>query len=263
MNLPSRFNRRPVQLDPEPIVDQPRRPADPATDVIGQPGTSRSTDPLTSRARPAHPVIASNTAQWRSSETLAEGEVNPDDVSWSGAPIEPAEEDLDLLAESNRRPGKLTVVLLAGILAAVAFGGGALVQKHYGTSSSSASASGFPGRSLGGQGSGGFPGGQGGFPGAEGGLGTGSASGGSAGGGGTAAAATPAVVGTVVKVSGTTVTVKNFGGKLIKVKVPAGTAISLSSTLKVTGLKKGTTITVVGTSATDGSVTASAVTARK
>ena len=209
-----------------------------------------------------------------------------DEASWAGAPIEPADEDLDLLAESNRRPGRLTITLLAGILAALAFAGGVVVQKHYGDSGTAAAAgpggaAGFT-RGAGGFGGagGGFGGGAGGFGGGAGGgtgtgvgggagTGTGAAGGDAAGGaaaggaGGTAAAATPAVVGTVVKVSGTTVTVKNFGGKTIKVTVPADTAITLSTALKLTGLKAGTSISIVGTTAADGSVTASSVTARK
>jgi hypothetical protein len=186
------------------------------------------------------------------------------EAGWAGTPMAPAEDDLDLLAESNRRPGKLTTLLIAGILAVLAFGGGVVVQKHYGSSSSgSAAAGGFGQRAGGAGGTGGFPGGAGGGTGAAGGTGTGT---GTAGGTGTAAgadASTPAVVGTVVKVSGTTVTVKNFAGKTVKVTVPASTAISLSSALKLTGLKAGTSISIVGTTAADGSVTASAVTATK
>jgi hypothetical protein len=145
----------------------------------------------------------------------------------------------------------MTILLIAGILAVVAFGGGVLAQKHYGGTTSASGPVGL------GQN---FPGGP---PGAGGaGFGeTGQAGGGRA--SGAAAADTPSVVGTVVKVSGTTVTVKNLGGKTVTVKVPAATAISLSSTLSLTGLKAGTTISVVGTTAADGSVTASAVTARK
>jgi hypothetical protein len=181
------------------------------------------------------------------------------EAGWTGAPMAPAEDDLDLLAESNRRPGKMTTLLIAGILAVVAFGGGVVVQKHYGSSSSGTAAGGFSQRAGAAGGAGGFPGGTGGTGGVT--LGGGSTAGGGT--GDTSASTTPAVVGTVVKVSGTTVTVKNFAGKTVKVTVPASTAISLSSALKLTGLKAGTSISIVGTTAADGSVTASAVTATK
>jgi hypothetical protein len=172
------------------------------------------------------------------------------EVSRAG-PIEPADDDLDLLAHSNRRPGKLMITLIVGIVAAVAFGGGVLVQKHYGTATTTAAAGA-------GGGAGGFRGFPGGAPPGAGGT----ATGGSATSGGTTAAG-PSVVGTVTKVSGTTITVKNFAGKTYTVKVPAGSTISLSSSLELTGLKAGTTVSVVGTTAADGSVTASAVTAQK
>jgi hypothetical protein len=191
-------------------------------------------------------------------DPVATGQYDADEVGWVGAAIGPADEDLDLLAESNRRPGKLTITLAAGILVAAAFVGGVLVQKHYGTAATPAASSRFN-RQLAGFGGGAGGGGGGGGFGGYGNLGAGGATGGGA----AAAADTPAVVGQVVKVSGTTVTVKNFAGKTFTVKVPAGTTISLSSSLSLTGLKAGTSVSVVGKTAADGSITASAVTARK
>jgi hypothetical protein len=241
VNDHSRHTR--AQPDPEHTVEQPGPPAEPPTALFPQFG-----------GEPVAPV----------DHVAAKDRVDPNQASWSGAPIEPAEEDLDLLADSNRRPGKLTVTLMAGILAAAAFGGGVLVQKHYGGTATQAGGRGTAGAAAG------FPrnfgGGAGGYGNFGGGGGTGGAgqTGGAGGGAAAGAAAdTPSVVGTVVKVSGTTVTVKNFAGKIITVKVPDGTTISLSSTLSLTGLKAGTTVSVVGATAADGSVTASAVTARK
>ena len=81
-------------------------------------------------------------------------------------------------------------------------------------------------------------------------------------GSGTAAAAGPVVVGQVVSVSGTTVTVRNFGGKLVTVTVPEGTTVTSATTVPLSALKPGSTISVVGTTSADGKVTASALTTR-
>ena len=190
------------------------------------------------------------------------------DPSWAGAPVEAVDDDLDLLAEVNHRPSRTTVLLVAGILAAVAFVGGAIVQKHYGGTSSSgqAVAGGFAGRGGGAGAYGGF----GGFPGggqaggaATGGgaaAGGGTAAGGSAAGG--AAAATPVVVGTVTKLSGTSLTVKNLGGKSVNVKVPEGATITLVAGKSLTTLKTGATVSVSGTTAANGTVTATSITVR-
>jgi hypothetical protein len=248
----SRRYRRPAQPDPEHTVEYPRRAGDPSSEPQswseGWQQESQEGGPL-----PA-PLFASG-----QDETVADGSPVDPDAPWTGTPMEPADDDLDLLAVSNRRPSRLTITLIAGILAAVAFVGGVQAQKQWG-GSSAAAATGAPGGAAGFQrgGGGGYGGGAAGF----GGAGAG-ATGGAAAGGGAAAADTPAIVGTVVKVSGTTVTVKNFAGKTVTVKVPAGTTVSLSSTLSLTGLKAGTSVSVVGTTGSDGSITASAVTARK
>jgi hypothetical protein len=225
------------------VEQPPRRPGDPAS------AGDSATD--------LFPHFGDRTAEYAPADHVApKDQVDPNEASWAGAPIGDADEDMDLLAAVNHKPSRLTVILLAAILAAAAFGGGVLVQKHYGASSTAATGTGLPS---------GFPSfaGGGGFPGGAGGPSVTGTGGGGGGAGGGAATNTPSVVGTVVKVSGTTVTVKNFAGKTVTVKVPAGTTISLSSTLSLTGLKSGTTVSVVGTTAADGSVTASAVTARK
>lgn len=55
-----------------------------------------------------------------------------------GGYIPPADDDLDLLAESNRRMGKVTIALMAAVLAGLAFIGGVVVQKQFGNSSAGA-----------------------------------------------------------------------------------------------------------------------------
>lgn len=168
-------------------------------------------------------------------------------------------QDDDLLAEdARRRPGKLTLALAGAIVLVGVFGAGVLTQKHFGgTTVVAGAAGGARARAAGGfSGEGVFPGGQGGFGGQ--GLNAAGASGSSSGG---PAAAAPVVVGTVVKVSGNTVTVKNFAGKLVTVTVPSGTSVTRAGS--VSDLSKGTTVSVAGSKASDGSVTASSVTARK
>jgi hypothetical protein len=207
-----------------------------------------------------------------STPEVRRGEAGGSEPTWAPAPVAD-DDDLDLLAEVNHRPSRTTVLLVAGILAAVAFVGGAVVQKHYGTTSNGgqagAAAGGFAARTrtgTGGYGSfSGFPGGAAGAPGgaaaAPGGAGTG-AGGTAAGGTSGAATAVPVVVGTVTKLSGSSLTVKNLGGKSVKVTVPSGATITLVAGKSLTMLKTGATVSVAGTTAADGTVTATSITIR-
>jgi hypothetical protein len=252
------------QPDPEHIVDHPRRAADP-TGPIRPDETAWATAPMSPPD---------------SFGTTRNGELVPlEDTPWSATPIEPADDDLDLLAEVNRKPSRATVLLIAGILATLAFVGGVVVQKHYGGTTTAAGpggAGGFAGRQGGTAGGAGGYGGFGGGGASGGGLGGGQAGGqagtgqagaaaGGAGAGGTgtgSAAATPVVVGTVAKMSGSSLTVKNLGGKSVKVKVPEGASITLVAGKTLTTLKVGATVSVAGTTAADGTVTATSVTVR-
>ena len=181
------------------------------------------------------------------------------------------DDDLDLLAEVNRKPSRTTAVLLIGILTTLTFIGGVVVQKQYGGTAASgtpaAAAGGFGARAGGNAnfaGGGGFPGG-GAAPGGAAGGTAGGAAGGAAGGGTTGqttAAAAPVVVGTVTKMSGNSLTVKNLGGKSVKVNVKEGATITLVAGKTLTTLKSGATVSVVGTTGTDGTVTATAITVR-
>jgi hypothetical protein len=195
-------------------------------------------------------------------------------------PVEPLHDDLDLLAEVNHRPERSTVLLIAGIVVALAFVGGVAVQKHLGGATAATGPgaalgfSGPPGGNLGRAGGFGAAGGPGGLGGAQAGgpaAGGGTAAGGGAAvGGGSAAAGggvaggggTPVVVGTVTKLSGSTLTVKNLGGKSVNVKVPSGATITLVAGKRLTTLKRGVTVSVAGKSAADGTVTATSVTVR-
>jgi hypothetical protein len=175
-----------------------------------------------------------------------------------------SDEDLDLFEPSwtpTRRFGRVTAVLAAGIVAALAFTGGVLVQKRHDqglAGSGGGAAAAFNRlRSSGGLGGGGFSFG-GGTAGATGGTGAGTGSPGVGSGTG-AAAGTPVVVGTVVSISGSTLKVKNFAGTVVTVTVPATASVT---TTGLTPLKAGMTVSVSGTKAADGSVTAGAVVSR-
>ena len=177
--------------------------------------------------------------------------------------VEPYDEDL-LEDDVRSRPGRLTLALAAGIVLAGAFGAGVLVQKHFGgTGVTTGAATAGNGFSRAGEGftRGSFPGSAAGGAGAAAG-GAGAAAGGAgAAAGGAGTSSTPVVVGTVVKASGRTITVKNFGGTKVTVTVPDGASVTTSSS--VSKLTAGTTVSVAGSKASDGSVTASSVTARK
>ena len=148
----------------------------------------------------------------------------------------------------KRRVPVLTKGLIVGILMVVAFGGGVMIQKQHDASSASASS--------------GFPSFAGGIPaGAGAGAGGGGASNGGAS-GGSAAASGPVVVGTVVGVAGNDVTVKDLGGSTHVVHVSATTGLATTSVTWSTSLKPGTTVSVNGTKADDGTITATTVTQR-
>ena len=146
----------------------------------------------------------------------------------------------------KRRVPALTKGLIVGILVVVAFGGGVMIQKQHDAGSASAS-SGFPSFA------GGIPAGAG--------AGGGVASNGGASGGSTAASG-PVVVGTVVGVAGNDVTVKDLGGSTHIVHVSATTGLATTSVDWSTSLKPGTTVSVNGTKADDGTITATTVTQR-
>jgi hypothetical protein len=278
-------------------VEQPRRPADQQPEQPQGPDLLAENGWAPARSGRSY-TVSDNDQPTAPQPTLVQAAVppsfgghaevpresDPDTSHWAGGPIEPAEEDLDLLEESHNKPGRLTIFLAVAILAAVAFIGGVAAQKHWGGTSSTA-AGGFAARAgavgrtagrTGGFGEGGGFGGAGGFEGGTGGFtgqaGTGAGAGGTAAaggggggtaaGGGTASTGTPVVVGTVSKVSGTTITVKNFAGKSVTVKVPASASVTVTGKAALKGLKAGESISVVGTKASSGTVTATSVTAR-
>ncbi len=176
-------------------------------------------------------------------------------------------DDLDLLADSRYKPTRLTIVLVVLIGVALAFGAGVLVQKNYGRGTSTASglpaglSARLPGAATGrtgGYGTGaGFPGGAppGGTAQGQASVGTGQS--------GSSASFVPVVVGTIAKISGNVLTVKNFAGKSVAVTVPKGASLTLPAGSQLTlNLAVGATVSVAGTTNSDGSVKASAVMVR-
>ncbi len=195
-------------------------------------------------------------------------EIGPDEIG--------ADDDLFADAEPARRVGRLTAVLAAALLVVAGFAGGALAARRNstttvggGAAAAAGGAGGFAGFRGGGRQGGGQGGGQAGgqaggqFTGGAGGQFAAGAAPGAAGGGapttGTAAGGPPAVVGTVASVGSDRITVKNFAGAKVVVRVPAGTPVTSAG---LGGLRAGQTVLVQGTRAKDGTVTATAVTAR-
>jgi hypothetical protein len=169
--------------------------------------------------------------------------------------IEFEDDDLDITAlPARRHVPAVTRLLLVGILAAAAFGGGVLVQKQH--DAGLTSASGVPDFTslLGG----GLP------TGANGGGGRPAASSAPAtgGGGGSSTGDGPVLVGTVESISGSDLTVKDFGGTSHVVHATAATTLTVVGADWSGSLVKGATVSINGTKAADGSVTATAVTQR-
>lgn len=178
-------------------------------------------------------------------------------------PVELEQDPFDDDLESTLRaraplPVTRTTVLLAGLVLVVAgFLGGVLVQKNFGAASSNSangnlSPSALASRAAAG-GFGGFGGG------GRGGTGTGTGGTGTAG-TGTARAAT---TGKVTLVDGTTVYVTTDSGDVVIIKTDANTTVRSEQTLPLKNLTVGSTVTVVGTTASDGSVTATQITQQK
>lgn len=179
------------------------------------------------------------------------------------------EADLDLLDAtwtSPHRVGRVTLLLAGGLVAALGFAGGALVQRSHdgGLASTGGAGAGAAGRAFarsGGFGGFGTPTGGGSGTGGSG-TGTGGQgtdSGGRAGSAGGAGTGAPVVVGKVLSVGAGSVVVENFAGTKVTVRVPATAAVT---TTGLTGLRPGATVSVTGTKAADGSVTATSVTSR-
>jgi hypothetical protein len=176
------------------------------------------------------------------------GPDDPDDADSSEDP------GPDEVAEEGMPPArgsfsKVTGVLMIAVLLAASFGGGVLIQKQHDSGLTAAPAGGAAA----------FAGLGGGLAGRPGGAGGAGAAGG-AGGTGAATSTSPAVIGTVVSIKGSEITVKDFAGKTHVVHTTGTTTVSVPGS--ITGLKAGSTVSVVGASDAGGGVAATSVTQR-
>ncbi len=145
---------------------------------------------------------------------------------------DPFADDLSeqLAARAPRRLANRTTVALAGLVLAVGgFVAGAQVEKHFGHVGTGTPASAFP---------------------------TALPSGFRAGGGGTGAGGN-ATTGTVKLVDGTTVYITTANGDVITVRTNGSTTVTQPGS--VTDLPVGSTVTVTGPAASDGTITASRI----
>jgi hypothetical protein len=143
--------------------------------------------------------------------------------------------------QAPKRASRLTVALVVALLVVGGFAGGVLVQKHHDSGLLATGPTAAGRRAGGGPGGGGQPTAR---P--------------SAGGTTDEAAGSPVVVGTVRTVDNDAIEVTDRSGAIVRVFVPRTAQVT---TLGLGGLAYGTPVSVMGTKAVDGSVTATSVTA--
>jgi hypothetical protein len=174
-----------------------------------------------------------------------DGSADADSLHEAELANDPFDDDLAdrLQTKAPRKKTPRTTLALAGIVVLVGgFVGGVVVQKNFGTTTTANT-----------------PGGTGGFGGGQAGGGTG-ANGAQA---GTGAAARNATTGTVKLVDGTTLYITTADGSVVTVKTSGTTAVRTSQSAALKDLPAGATVTIQGTTGSDGIVTATQVTAQK
>ena len=166
-----------------------------------------------------------------------------------------ADDDDDLTAVLTRRPRaklpSITLILVAIVVASAGFLGGALVGKHYGSSSSSNLAAAFRGLAARASSSASAGSGAGGTGTGAGGSGTGGRSGLFGGGN--------ATIGTIKLIDGGTVYVQTTAGDIVQVATSAGTKVTVSSTVPVKDLQPGETVIVMGSKNSSGAIAATSI----
>jgi hypothetical protein len=146
----------------------------------------------------------------------------------------------ELIARRRKRLPRLTLALALLVAAAAVFIGGVEVQKHWGATSASTTGGAFAaarGAAAGFTG----PGGRGAFGGAAGGGSTG-------------------VSGTVTLIKGSTLYVTSASGNTVLVHTTPTSVVTKTVSGTATSIRPGSSVTVVGTAAGDGSYTARQVT---
>jgi hypothetical protein len=166
-----------------------------------------------------------------------------------------ADDDDDLTAVLTRRPRaklpSITLILVAIVVASAGFLGGALVGKHYGSSSSGNLAAAF--RGLAARASSSASAGSG-----AGGTGTGAGGSGTGGRGGLFGGGN-ATIGTIKLIDGGTVYVQTTAGDIVQVATSAGTKVTVSSTVPVKDLQPGETVIVQGSKNSSGAIAATSI----
>jgi hypothetical protein len=152
----------------------------------------------------------------------------------------------------------ISATLAGALVAALGFIGGVEVQKGQddGGSDNGGNAAAFA--SAGGAGAGG---GRGGFSRGAGGGGAGGANGGPQFGGGPGGAQGNATIGSVANKKGSTLYVKDSDGNVVRVKTNSHSKIDRTASTSTGAIHPGDTVIVQGTTAKDGTVTATQVTA--
>lgn len=165
--------------------------------------------------------------------------VTEDVEEWSDSEVQNTDDDLATLLRrrEHARPTRVTWVLLTLLVLLVGFVGGAFANQRWGASSSS-SPSGFSGPPAGFTMPTAFPGGA-----VAAGAGSGSAT-----------------VGTVKLVDGRRLYLTDSSGATVIVSVPKTASVTAQEDISLAGLSAGTSVTVQGTTAEDGSITATSVT---
>lgn len=161
------------------------------------------------------------------------------------------------VAPPSRRSTRVTTALVALLLVSL----GVLGGLWWADRTSASTLEGMPGAGFGGsagQVPGGFPSGA---PDGSGG-GTGAGEAGPGGAGAAGGASSLAVVGTVVAVDGTAVTVKDLGGTEHVVRLAKDATVTRSTTISASDLTAGETVAVSGSTTDDGSVDATGIVAR-
>jgi hypothetical protein len=159
-----------------------------------------------------------------------------------------ADDDDDLTAVLTRRPRarlpSMTLILLAIVVAGAGFLGGALVGKHYGSSSSGNLAAAFRGLAARASSSAS--------------TGTGAGASGTGGRGGLFGGGN-ATIGTIKLIDGSTVYVQTTAGDIVQVATSAGTKVTVSSTVPVKDLQPGETVIVQGSKNSSGAIAATSI----
>ncbi len=189
-------------------------------------------------------------------EQVRKNQDDTEEFPVTAAPVDSGEvtdevED-EYLPQARKRLGKSTIALVALVLLGGGFLIGVAVQKNRPATATTSRAGTGRGNFAAFAAAGGFGGTA---PNATSGTGAASAGTGSA-----ATSDTPAVIGTIASVSGNSIVVKNFAGKSITVKLTDST--SVTKAVPTSALKSGDTVSVVGSTGSDGKVTATKVSAK-